>query len=396
MSQKKILFCSPGPLVKHLGAPKVIVELVEEMRTLGWMCDAVGPNEIRSAQEPPISHADGRRFLHRYSLDLRRYLSQHAGEYDVVDYDHVYLPYPRQEFDSKPLFVARSVLLAHHLETIPIPQPRSIRKWIGRVVKGQMRRSARQEMVQAATRTIEQADLVNVSNAEDKAELIRRGIAGDKIVVLPFGLSDARRTLFDRVSSDVPAQLMVAFVGTFDYRKGAREFPTLVRSVVAAVPEARFRLLGTQGMFKTEQEILRHFPSQLRSRIEVLPRFAPEELPDLLAACSLGVFPSHMEGFPFGVLEMLAASLPVIAYDAPGPPMMLPAPYLVPRGDVDAMSEKVVALLRDERKLRDARQWAKQQAEPFRWKMVARETSEAYRNAAEARRSYLGRLVEVQ
>ena len=38
---------------------------------------------------------------------------------------------------------------------------------------------------------------------------------------------------------------------------------------------------------------------------------------------SAGAFPSHCEGFPFGVLEMLAAGLPVVAYRAPGAPMMI-------------------------------------------------------------------------
>ena len=75
---------------------------------------------------------------------------------------------------------------------------------------------------------------------------------------------------------------------------------------------------------------MNYFPKKLRGYIEVIPQFHPDELPILLSSCSLGIFPSYLEGFAFGVLEMLAAALPVIAYDTPGAPMMVPEQYLVP------------------------------------------------------------------
>ena len=362
----KILFCTPAPLTKTLGAAKVVVELAEEMRELGWECDLLSIKDLADGTGQSLAES------------LRRHLHAHAAGYDVVDYDHEYLPYPRAEFAPETLFVARSVLLAHHLDTIPLPEPAGAKAMLGRLLRGRARRHQRQERVRAAQATVEQADLVNVSNDDDRTELLRRGIDAAKIIVLPYGISRTRRPLFDAVSSQPPPRPTVAFVGTFDYRKGAREFPEIVRRVAEAIPDVRFKLLGTRGLFQTESAVRGHFPSHLQSHLEIIPTYPSDELPHLLSDCSVGIFPSHMEGFGFGVLEMLAASLPVVAYDAPGPPMMLPAEYLVTRGDAEALGSKVVALLDNHVQLSAARTWAKSRSRQFEWAQAARTTYELY------------------
>src|SRR5439155_12459149 len=120
------------------------------------------------------------------------------------------------------------------------------------------------------------------------------------------------------------------------------------------------------------------FPRKLRSRIDVLPRFDPDALPWLLSTGSVGIFPSYVEGFGLGILEMLAASIPVIAYNCPGPPVMLPTEYLVSPGDWPGMSAKVIDLLNDGERLAKARCWAKQRSQQFRWESIAHTTSELY------------------
>ncbi len=94
--------------------------------------------------------------------------------------------------------------------------------------------------------------------------------------------------------------------------------PRIVERVVHDAPGTRFRLLGTSGMFPSADDVQRCFPRDLRRYVEVVPTYDPAELPGLLADCAMGFFPSYLEGFAFAVLEMLAASLPVVAYDVPG------------------------------------------------------------------------------
>jgi glycosyltransferase involved in cell wall biosynthesis len=377
----KILICSNIVPSKELGASKVLMEVAEELQELGWSYKLLSPTDLFPETG---MHLDAN-YSHLYPERLRNYLHVHATEYDVVDYHHIYLPYSRSEFSQKTLFVARSVLLIHHYEVIQIPTPNTLRGKIGHLIKGSSRKAQLQALVRNATTTIQEADLVNVSNDDDKQELVRRGIPAEKIAIIPFGINRSRRPLFDVVSSATPHQPTVAFVGTFDPRKGSNDFPKIVKYISAALPNVKFRLLGAS--YKTNQEILRHFDRKLSENIEVIPSFRPEELPELLASCSVGIFPSYLEGFGFGVLEMLAASIPVIAYQAPGPPMMLPPDYLVPRGDTKSMSEKAIALLRDKEKLSAARLWAKQQSQKFCWQRIAQTTSETYLNFLELKRS---------
>lgn len=368
----RILFCSNLPLTKELGAPKVLLELAEALEEIGWQC------VLHTASDLEAEHPGASRTGPAYARALRAYLQRHADQYDVVDYEHAFLPYPRRDFDARPLFVARTALLVHHLQTYAVPVQQSARSHLGRLLRGRKRRVQLHQVVRDATITMSEADLINVNNDDAKTELIRHGFAPQKIVVVPLGLSRERQHLFDAVSSALPERPIVAFVGTFDPRKGAVEFPDIVRRVILEVPQARFRLLGTRGMYPTAETLLQCFPRALLPSLEVVPQFDSNDLPSLLADCSLGIFPSHLEGFGLGVLEMLAASLPVIAYDAPGPPMMLPPQYLVPRGNARQLADKVIALLRDPEALAQARVWAKARSRDFTWENAARLTQAAY------------------
>src|SRR5215471_10138828 len=134
----KILFVSHTYLRKDLGASKVVLEVGEEMQRFGWDCDYVSLAELA-----PGGTAGGNE---GYANALRAYLREHAGEYDVVDYDHNCLPFPRSEFAPRTLMVARSVLLAHHFGEIPIPVERTLKAKVReRLDRG--KEAARKEMV---------------------------------------------------------------------------------------------------------------------------------------------------------------------------------------------------------------------------------------------------------
>lgn len=372
----KILFVSHTYLRKDLGASKVVLEVGEEMQRLGWECDYLSMAELA-----PGGTASGNE---GYANALRAYLREHAGEYDVVDYDHNCLPFPRSEFAARTLMVARSVLLAHHFDEIPIPVERSWKAQLHARLYRRREEVRKELIIGRAQRTLLEADLVNVANDHDRELLVRKGIPADRIAVFPYGLGRERQPLFEAVSTAPPDGARVAFVGTFDGRKGATDFPKIARTIVARAPSATFLLLGTH---RSADEVRAAFPRSLRARIQVTPRYAAESLHELLAPCAVGIFPSYIEGFGFGVLEMLAAAMPVIAYDAPGPPMMLPARYLVPRGDAAAMGAKVAELLNDRAALAAARAWAKERARRFSWPAIAKQTSDVYTDRWQSRQT---------
>jgi glycosyltransferase involved in cell wall biosynthesis len=372
----KILFCSPVPLKETLGMPRTLLALANEFEDLAWDVDMISPEDIVSNYQ----------FGDDSAVELRMYLLQNGAKYDVIEYDHAYLPYSRSEFSNNTLFVARSQLLAHHFETIQIPLEITWKSRIRSLVQGRSEQKKKQRNLERAKDTITESDITVVLNHADKDILMKNSIDPRKMYVIPNGMSLTQRRLFNNISSQLPIEPKVAFIGTFDARKGSTDFSAILQNIFDRVPNVSFRLLGTS---RSVDRVLAFFPKQFRHYIEVYPHFTPEELPGLLAPCSVGIFPSYIEGFGLAVLEMLAASIPVVAYDAPGPPMMLPTEYLVPRGDVRGMSCKVVNLLQDKSKLASARIWAKERSQQFCWTQIAQQTSEIYLENLQKKRQQL-------
>jgi glycosyltransferase involved in cell wall biosynthesis len=108
-------------------------------------------------------------------------------------------------------------------------------------------------------------------------------------------------------------------------------------------------------------------------------------LPALLAAATVGAFPGYLEGFGFGVLEMLAAGLPTVAYDAPGPREMMrlqAIPTAVPLGDVGRFADLLVDLLAlPAERYAECSADSSRVAAQFSWRQIARATAATYLEA---------------
>jgi glycosyltransferase involved in cell wall biosynthesis len=364
---KSVLFCSAVSPSLELGAGRAVMELADAMRELGLRCDLIGPRDLcvghGRSKGPQKSYADG----------LRTYLKENAGRYDVVEYPHNRLPYGRTEFARGALFVARSVLLRHHFSPSPFPLP--WRHRIGMYLRGRTPSSEAEKGIALADATIREADLVNVSNFRDRSALIAAGVPPGKIIVMPFGMSLLRRNALALRPRSVAGDPVVLFIGRFNRRKGAADIPAIAAGISRGIPRACFRLLGT-GF--SGRSVLASFPATLANRVDVVESYFSAELPSLLEGCSVGIMPSYVEGFPFALLEMLAAAIPVIAYDAPGASMMLEERYLVPRGDSAAMAGRVVSLLASPEKHAEAAAKAVDVSRFFAWERIAAETADIY------------------
>jgi glycosyltransferase involved in cell wall biosynthesis len=304
-----------------------------------------------------------------------------------MEYDHEYLPYSRKEFPQHPLFVTRSVLLALHYRTVKIPRIKRTRDLVLDLVRGSKPPHISDERYERTLKTLQQADFINVSTTKDLPVLKEKGIDPAKVAVFPYGLSEDLISAYEKLSSDLPSIPCIAFVGTFDERKGGADLPRIFNKVARAIPGARMRLLGTAGLFQTTDEVRNLFPLHLRRQLEVYPKYVTEALPGLLEDCSAGVFPSYLEGFGFAVLEMLAAGLPVAAYDVPGPCDIVTEDYLAESGNWERLADRLVSLLKNPEKLKEERQKARERAKLFRWKQIAADTDRVYREAVRKHRA---------
>jgi glycosyltransferase involved in cell wall biosynthesis len=384
----RILFLSKSPLDRRYGAAKLLVELAEALEGRGARCTLLDP-EALGTDGPGFADASA------------AYLRTQAPSFDVVEFDYKHLRlgdleallHAGAERWQRPVFAARCQLWRGHLLEVPPPPLPGWRAGLGRALRGGWHRRRLVEAVARDVRLASTADLVLVSNEADRQSLVGHGAEPARIAVVTPGFGRASaEALGHAAQHPLHPGPVIAFVGTFDQRKGGGDFPALVDAATARLPGVRFRLLGTAGMVPTAEAVLRCFPRRHRHRLEVVPRYAPDALPDLLAGCAAGVFPSYAEGFGYGVLEMLAAGLPVFAYDRPGPPVMLPPEYLVPAGRPRALAEKLADLLGDPDRLARERIAAREQATPFDWDRTADETLRVYEAAH--RRLRLASLVE--
>lgn len=373
----KILFCAPCPLDPKLGAAKMLMELADALRAFGWDATLVGPPEVGAQPDK-----------RDYAAKLYPWVRQRAADFDVIDFDAKFFPLERSDFAPTQLMVARAQLLRHNEVQAPRTPIVDLATALD-FLKHELYKRRREEELPRMDRTFRQADLVTVLNRHAREALVAHGVDTDKIHVFPNGMAAAQRAAFDALSTTPPPQPRVAFIGMFGPRKGAADLPDVFRRIHQVLPEVRYRLLGTHGMYNSEAAVQAKFVPALRANIEVVPTFEPETLPSRLADCSVGVLPTYAEGFPLAILEMLAAAIPVFSYEVPGPPEMLSAEFILPPRDTRGMASRIVALLQDPVRLKEAREQARTRAHEFTWPAIAAATDRLYRQALTMKRTAL-------
>ncbi len=373
----------------ELGAAQPQLALAEEFRALGSEVEIF---DMRAAF-PRLS-----RSRHTYLLPMRewfargacRFLRREGRRFDVVDALQGDIPRPKAALGYRGLLVARSVGMdAPYAEfdrrlRARLPPARGLAR-LKNFARERLMRTVRTGPVPLVAQSFAAADLVNVP-IPDEREWVRRHYRLDTpCLVQPFGLTPARhRALADAAAPDSvrAAAPVVAFVGSWDERKGSAEWPEILRRVRGEVPAARFRFLGA---IQTRADVCRGLGvPETAEHVEVVSRFPAAELPARLGDATLGAFPSHLEGFGIAVIEMMAARLPVVAFNAPGASTTLAAfakELLVPAGDAASFAARIVALLRAAPRRAALGEACRQAAGDYSWPRIARETLAAYREA---------------
>ncbi|GAB6062338.1 glycosyltransferase [Deferrisoma palaeochoriense] len=151
------------------------------------------------------------------------------------------------------------------------------------------------------------------------------------------------------VSPEAP---VVGVVGRLARGKGQSEFLKAARIVKERRPEARFLVVG-EGPFRKELE---ETARALGLEDRVVFTGYRRDIPAILGSLDLFVFPGLPDadgripdGLPGVVIEAQAAGVPVVAFDLPMMPELLPADVpsgcLVPTGDVEALARAVEGFL---------------------------------------------------
>lgn len=186
------------------------------------------------------------------------------------------------------------------------------------------------------------ADRVVANSRAAAEQLLREGVSRDAITVIPNGI-DVR--MYAPARSRTPRRT-VTTVANLRAEKGHDVLIRAAARVTRDIPDAVFQLVGDGPM----HEVLAAAARSLGISHAVRFLGHREDVPEVLHESDLFVLPSRTEAFPNGVLEAMAAGLPVVASDVGGIPELITDGengILVPVADEDALAAAILALMRE-------------------------------------------------
>lgn len=166
--------------------------------------------------------------------------------------------------------------------------------------------------------TVRAAERVSANSAVERTWLIARGVAADRVVVLPPGCDSAAypqlRPEQARTALGLEQRPTVGFVGRMAAHKGIDTLIAAMRHVWQEHPGAQLLLAGPVAGWDVGA-CLDALSPQERSRVVQWGQYADEERPLLLASCDVVAQPSRSESFGMVTVEAWCAGRPVVVGD---------------------------------------------------------------------------------
>lgn len=200
--------------------------------------------------------------------------------------------------------------------------------------------------------TLPLSDLI-VSNSQAGVDYYaHRGVSRHRLHVVPNGRDLERYGdgAGDGIRDEFglsPSAAVVGTVGRLTEQKGYFELLHAWERVCESRHDAQLLLVG----HGPKRDALEALAADLGIADQVQFTGPRDDVPDLLAAMDVFVFPSHGEGLPGALLEAMAAGLPIVATEVTGNVELLAdreTGILVPPRDPAALAEATKRLLDDE------------------------------------------------
>ena len=205
------------------------------------------------------------------------------------------------------------------------------------------------------------ARIIAVSRAVAARIKVDAIVPAEKISVVLNGIDTARfsqaRASFNRLEFlerwQLPADsLLVGTVGELTPLKGQAEIIRAAPQLLKQVPKAQFIIAGIDhSRAKQHQTQLEQLIKELNLTAQVRLVGWLDDLAGLYCALDVFVSASHTESFGLAIAEAMASGAAVVATETEGASELIKmgeTGLLVPIGNVDALAESVLLLLRDD------------------------------------------------
>lgn len=141
---------------------------------------------------------------------------------------------------------------------------------------------------------------------EDKVTVIYNGIDGDRFLGIEKNLIRFELSLS-------PEVLIIGTVGRLVFQKGHQYLLEAISKLKVRIPHLKLLIVG-DGRLREE---LKDYAKTLNISQDVIFLGNRRDIPEILSAIDIFVFPSIWEGFGMALIEAMAAGKPIIATDIP-------------------------------------------------------------------------------
>ncbi len=370
----KILLTIHHELDPNAGAPGSVIQLAQAYEKLGHSVDLYGFDQL-----PSWAKAGSAELV--FPEFLAVYLVKHSHLYDVVDTStgDVWLwgSILRWPYRRTPLLVTRSHGLEHtvHLQYLAdVKQGKQHRSWKYPLYRGGFH-------LWEVAQSLRCADLAFLLNQLDlKYTVETLGVNPDRTFVTHDGIPESflHRPLNLDTSDEA---LRIVQIGTYIARKGIQYSVPALNAILARHPHVQLTLLGTDC---PPAKVLADFDAALGDRIQVIPWFDHQQLPELLKDHHIKLFTPLSEGFGKVLVEAMALGLAPVTTAASGPLEVVTAEHdalVVPIGDSQAIEQALERLICDRSLLNTIRRQAYITAQGFGWSTLAQQRLDIYQTA---------------
>lgn len=213
-----------------------------------------------------------------------------------------------------------------------------------------------------------------ISNSQHGASLlVKHGIDPKRITVIPNGVQ-LENPQFDvadwhsRLDTSTECSFLACMIANLSLDKDHITLLKAWRIVIDRLSPIKQPILILAGAFADNYKVLSKLAEDLGILHAVRFLGHVDDVSGLLRSVHLGVFSSHTEGVPNGVLESMAAGLAIAGTDIPGIREAIGSDndaYLSPRGDAELLAENIARLALNEQLRRNVGELNRRRIETY-------------------------------
>lgn len=192
--------------------------------------------------------------------------------------------------------------------------------------------------------------VANFTSAQERIPISRFSVLYNFAELAVFNEARARREENRKLLGILPREKALVAVGSLSRQKDHQFLLEVMKELVGRMEGLQLLIVGQGPLRKALGERIGHLG--LEGQVSLLG--VREDVPEILSACDIFVFPSVWEGFGIALLEAMAAGLPVVASRLDGIPEIVREGegILLPAGDREAWVSAILDLLQNSEKSR--------------------------------------------